>query len=286
MFCSKENHSKKWSALFLALMLAAAVPFAAFAESTAGTDAAVADASASASVPGRFSGFAGGFGRGGASLDESTLTDEQKAVYEKATTLYEQIEDAVLADLVTAAVVTQADVDSYTALREAEKSLADLDQSNWTAAQYKAYYEATALTGDARQTALQNLVQAGQLTQAQADALNAENQENLWNRIAQNEKTNSVIQTAMNTLQQARRTMNETLREAGIASVGNGNGDFGFGKDSGNQNGAGPMGNRNGMDNQMQGGPGRNNPNGNQAGSQNNGQQPGNQTQGTQNSGT
>lgn len=281
MFDSKENHWKKWSALFLALMLAAAVPLAALAEPTTDTAAVTADASAAATVPGKPSGFGGGFGQGGDRLDESTLTDEQKAIYEKATTLYEEIEDAVLADLVTAAVITQADADSYIALREAEKSLEELDQSSWTAAQYKAYYEAIALNGDARKTALQALADAGQLTQAQADALSAENQADLWSKITQNANTNSAIQTAMNTMQQARRTMNETLREAGIASMGNGLG--GFGKDSGNQNGAGPMGDQNGMSNRMQNGRGQNsNPNNSQAGVQ----QPGNQTQDTQGSGT
>jgi hypothetical protein len=84
--------------------------------------------------------------------------------------LYEQVEDSVLADLVTASVVAQSDVIPTSPSARAA-SLAGLDQSAWTADQYKAFYEANAKTGDERTAAMQALADAGQLTQAQADAL-------------------------------------------------------------------------------------------------------------------
>lgn len=223
--------------MVLALALAAMIPFAAFAETTTAATTPTTDTTASATSPAQQRNFGGnGHARGNNySLDTSTLTDEQKTAYDKAVTLYEQIEDAVLLDLVSANVVTQADVDSYTALRTAEKSLSDIDQSVWTAAQYKAYYEAVQKTGDERKTALQALADAGQLTQAQADALSAENQTDLWATISQNSSTNTAIQTALTTLRQAMQTLRSTLREAGISGVANGEQPGGF--DNNAQNG-------------------------------------------------
>lgn len=217
----RKHWSMKWGSMILALALAAMVPFAAFAETATGA-ATTADASAPKQQQ-RFEG--NGRMRGGdfgAMLDVSTLTEEQKAVYDKAVTLYEQVEDAVLADLVTASVVTQADVDTYQANRTAEKALTAIDQSAWTAEQYKAYYEATQKTGDERTAALQALVDAGQLTQAQADAENSDHQSSLWDSILQNATTNTAIQTALGTMRQARQTLGKTLRDAGISGLGMG----------------------------------------------------------------
>ncbi|HNW85398.1 MAG TPA: hypothetical protein PLP25_09095 [Candidatus Limiplasma sp.] len=242
--------NKNLAATALAVLLAAAIPFAAMAETATGTATAAADATSTATsqaMTGNAMGFGRGQGRG--AVDLSSLTDDQKTVYNNAVSLYEQIEDAVLADLVNAGVVTQADVDSYTALRKAEKSLSDMDQSAWTAAQLKAYYEATQKTGDDRKAAMQALADAGQLTQDQADALSAENQTNLWATIQQNSSTNTAIQTALSTMQQAREAMTQTLRSAGI----NGTVDsMGMGGMNGQQPGNGqgqPFGNDNGNGN-------------------------------------
>ncbi len=240
----------------VAVTMAVMIPFAAFAQTT--TEAAVtADTTTQATTPGRnmggMSGNNGSFSMG--TVDTSTLTDEQKTVYEQALTLYEGVEDQVLADLVAASVITQADVDTYTALRAAEKTVTDLDQSAWTAAQYKAYYEANAKTGDERKQAMQVLADAGQLTQEQADALGAQGENDLWNTISANAGTNSAIQQALSTIQQARGTLQETLHNADIYTSGFGGG-MGGGMGGNNQNG-------NGTDqtpgNRPQGGMGQNN---------------------------
>ena len=253
-------HYKKACAMLFALVLAVTVPMAAFAQTATADTAAVPAANMAQAKGGQGQRpEAGGMNRGlggmqNSQIDTSTLTDDQKAVYEKAQTLYEQIEDAVLADLVAANVFTQADVDSYTALRTAEKSLKDLDQSAWTAQQYKAYYEAVAQTGDARKTALQALADAGQLTQAQADAMSAENQADLWSTISENANTNTAIKTALNTLQQARQTYQSTLKTAGITTAA-GTGSFGMG-DSHNMPGQ-PGNQGNTSDGMMQNAPGQ-----------------------------
>jgi hypothetical protein len=253
----------KRGATLVAVTMAVMIPFAAFAQTT--TEAAVTtDATTQATMQGRNMGGNGGMpGNNGAfsmgTVDTSTLTDEQKTVYEQALALYEGVEDQVLADLVAASVITQADVDTYTALRAAEKTVTDLDQSAWTAAQYKAYYEANAKTGDERKQAMQALADAGQMTQEQADALGAQGENDLWNTISANAGTNSAIQQALNTIQQARSTMQETLRNADITTSGFGGGmgdGMGGGMGGNNQNG-------NGTDqtpgNRPQGGMGQNN---------------------------
>ena len=219
-----NKRKMKWGAGLLALVLAVSIPVLAMAEA----------APAAQSMMGR-----GGrcYGLGGYGLNVSSLTDEQKTTYSNAVALYEQVEDKVLADLVAAGAVTQADVDAYNALRANEKSLAELDPSSWSADQYKAFYEANEKTGDERAAAMQALVTAGQLTQAQADALSAENQDNLWAKVSQNAGTNSAIQTALETMRQARRTLMSSLRAAGIQGMGKGGMFGGMGFDRGQSNG-------------------------------------------------
>jgi len=252
MILNNNKQRAKRGAL-LALVLALMIPFSVFAETATATTAS-ATASANTTTAAQTPDFGdNSHMRGGNSfLDTSSLTDEQKATYNKALTLYEQVEDAVLADLVTAKVVSQANVDQYTALRTAEKSVSDIDQSNWTAAQYKAYYEANEKTGDERTAAFKALVDAGQLNQAQADALSADKQTDLWASISQNSSTNSDIQTAMNTMRQARQTLNSTLREAGISSMMQGEQPRGLGN-----NAESGMPRQSGFSNQM---PNQNNP--------------------------
>jgi len=252
------NKRMKWGAALLALVLAVAIPVLAVAEAAtqepaaaSDTTTATADTTTGTTMQGRMFGRGGnGYGMGGYGLNTSSLTDEQKAAYDSALALYEQVEDKVLADLVTGGVVAQADVDTYTAQRTAQKSLNEIDQSSWTADQYKAFYEANAKTDDERKTAMQALADAGQLTQAQADALSAQDGSDLWTTIAQNSSTNSAIQAAITTMQQARQTMNSTLHTAGIEGMGMGKGMFGgfcmdgkgFGQtDNQNQNGMGRM---------------------------------------------
>jgi hypothetical protein len=222
---SKENnHQKrlKRGTALLTLALVAALPFASMAESTTQAPQA-ADGKANVAIAAKLNGR-GGMGRfpGIMNVDTSKLTDEQKATYESALSLYEQVEDAVLKDLVTANVVTQADVDAYAALRTAQKSLSELDQTNWTPDQYKAFYEANTKTGDERKAAMQALADAGQLTQDQANALSAQGGTGLWAKIAQNANTNSAIQTAVGTMRQALAKFVSTLRDAGIQGMGKG----------------------------------------------------------------
>ena len=221
----KKNNMQRMirGAVLLALALIVAIPFAALAEASAAKPAAATYNTAGMAAPGQFLGRGRqGSMPGGYGTDTGSLTDEQKAAYLSALALYETIEDAVLKDLVAASVVTQADVDAYAALRDAQKSLDELDQASWTAQQYKAFYEANAKTGDERMAAMQALADAGQLTKAQADALGAQGQSGLWAKIAQNASTNSAIQTAVSTLMQARQQLNSTLRGAGITGTGRG----------------------------------------------------------------
>ncbi len=221
----ENNHQKmKRGAALLTLVLAAMIPLASMAESaTEATPAA--GSNTNTAVAAKMNGR-GGMGRflGGFDLDASGLTDEQKAAYDSALTLYEQVEDAVLKDLVTANIVTQSDVDEYIALRTAQKSLGELVKTSWTAEQYKAFYEANAKTGGERKAAMQALSDAGQLTQDQADALSAQGETGLWAKIAQNATTNSAIQTAIGTMRQALATLTGTLRDAGIEGMFNGMG--------------------------------------------------------------
>ncbi|MEA4899618.1 MAG: hypothetical protein VB067_08795 [Christensenellaceae bacterium] len=228
------NNGMKRLVVMCALALAVALPIAALAEAanqtTDPSDAAMlaaADDTGAVAYGRKYGrGVADGYGMGycgcGYGLDTGSLTDEQKAAYDSALSLYEQVEDAVLADLITAGIVNQADVDAYMAQRASCKSLAELDQSAWTAEQYKAFYEANAKSGDDRRAAMQDLADAGQLTQAQADALSAQGQSDLWIKIAQNANTNSTIQNAIATLRQARRTLNGSLRDAGMTNMGRG----------------------------------------------------------------
>lgn len=212
----------KRGAAVVAMALAALLPLVSMAESAAQTTAA-SGSNANAAVEAKVSGR-GMFGRfsGTMHVDVSQLTEEQKAAYDSAVALYEQVEDAVLSDLVAANIVTQADVDAYIALRAAQKSLEELDQTNWTAEQYKAYYEANAKTGDERKAAMQALADAGQLTKDQADALSAQGETGLWAKIAQNANTNTAIQAAVSTMRQAMQTLGSTLRDAGIEGMGKG----------------------------------------------------------------
>ena len=224
MFKNQGKGMRRIGKLLLVLTLAAMVPLAALTQ----TAASAADATSSATTPqsgpqASQGGAQGGTGGGGAkrinALDLSTLTEEQRATYDSALSLYRQIEDAVLADLVAAGAVAQTDVDAYVASRDASGSLGELDMTAWTAAQYKAYYEALQKTGDDRTAALDALVAAGQLTQAQANAINGANASDLWKSLAKNARTNSAIKTALGTLQQAEQTLRKTLRDAGIKGL-------------------------------------------------------------------
>ncbi len=224
----------KWGAALVALVLA--VPVFAMAETAAQTPALAAQTATAADSTASTATRAQpmdhgrcGFGLGGYGLNISSLTDKQKAAYLSAVALYEQVEDKVLQDLVTAGVVTQADVDAYATLRANVKSLAELDQSAWTADQYKAFYEANEKTGDKRTAAMQALVTAGQLTQAQADALSARGQDNLWTKISKNAGTSPAIQSAIQTMRQARKTLVSSLSTAGIQGKGGMFGGFGKG---------------------------------------------------------
>lgn len=254
MVNENNNQKMKRVPVLLGLVLAISIPFTSLAETSPQALATTADTTTSATVHVQ-SLSRGSSGRmiGDYNVDTSSLTDEQKTAYESALALYEQVEDAVLSDLMAASIVAQADVDAYTALRAAQKSLSDLDQAAWSAEQYKAFYEANTKTGDKRKAAMQALADAGQLTQAQADALSAQGQSDLWTKVAQNASTNSIIKTAISTMQQARQKFTSSLRDAGITGVGKG-GMFGsFGIDA-NPNGQGF--NKNDNSNRMQGGKG------------------------------
>lgn len=229
MKLGNNNRRKGFGAILLVLALTVAIPFAALAQTTTPENAVATDATSGATgnsntrpalgnTSNQTQGKArqGVPGQGRATVDLSALTDAQKEVYTGAVTLMAQVEDAVLADLVKEGVVAQADVEAYTALRAAKQALAALDQSAWTAEQYKAYYEANAKSGEERKAALSALVEAGQLTQEQVTALTADQQSDLWAKIRENANTNSAIQSAMNTMQQAQQTMNTTLRKAEI----------------------------------------------------------------------
>ncbi len=224
----KRTHGRagrRAGAVFLALALALA------AVGPMMTEAQAADATSSATVP-------KGGGGGSQSAPQSTggskstsqkaaatfdvkvefgaMTEEQKAVYDKALALYRGIEDAVLADLVTAGSATQADVDAYKLMRDAATQLDALDTGAWTAAQFKAYYEALQLKGDERKAALQALVDAGQLPQAVANVLSGDKVADLWRTLRKNSRKDAAVQTALSTMTMARDAFIRTLRDAGI----------------------------------------------------------------------
>ncbi len=218
MLHSKTMSWEKRATVFFALILAAILPVTAFAaDATAGATATVSRAMP---AQGQMGGNRGNQINGMVNVDSTTaLTEEQQAVYNDALALYRGVEVEVLKDLVTAGVIAQQDMDDYVTRCEAQASMDELDTSNWTAAQYKAYYEAVQETGDALTEALQALVDAGQLTQAQADVLASRNSTNLWIKIRQNANTNSSIQTALTTMQQALVTFRSTLQNAGITGM-------------------------------------------------------------------
>lgn len=259
MFTEKMT-IKKLGAALLSLVLLLSIPSLAMAEPAQGAQTQDATSGATTRGNGNNNGNGNGNGRGfsrgdglcdplsGCGLNKASLTEAQKTAYDEAMALYESVEDSVLADLTEAGVVAQADVTAYQDQRAACRSLVELDPSAWDADAYKAYYEAVQLTGDARTAALQALADAGRLTQAQADALNAQGQSDLWSRLAQNTGTNSVIESAMTTLRQARQTLNNTLSAAGIQGTGMGLGmGLGMGKGSNGQgNRVGGKGGRNG----------------------------------------
>ena len=207
---NRKGMGRKTGALLLALTLAAMLPLTALAEAT--TDTAAADATGAATTQ-----AGSGMPQQGMDMQiDQTLTADQQTAYDAALALYRQIEDAVLADLVAAGSVTQTDVDTYTAQREVSGALDELDTTAWTAQQYKAYYEALQKTGEERTAAVQALADAGQLTQAQADALNGNGTNDLWQSLTSNVSTNTAVQTAVETLRQASQTLHKTLRDAGI----------------------------------------------------------------------
>ena len=135
----------------LAVIVAVLLPFSSLAETASVDSNTATDATTQATAPNAQGGNGmennssqGGKGMGNApaqagnapamtnyTVDTSNLTDEQNTIYTQAVTLYEQVEDEVLSDLVTAGVVAQADVDTYTALRAAQKTLTDIDKTAW-----------------------------------------------------------------------------------------------------------------------------------------------------------
>lgn len=217
---NRKGMGRKTGALLLALTLAAMLPLMALAEAATDTAAADATGAATAQTGGGMPQQGGGMrGQGMGMQSSQTLTADQQTAYDAALALYRQVEDAVLADLVATGTVTQADVDAYTAQREASgelDGLDGLDTSTWTALQYKAYYEALQKTGEERTAAVQALADAGQLTQAQAEALTSNGTDGLWQRLTSNAGTNTAVQTAVETLHQASQTLRKTLRDAGI----------------------------------------------------------------------
>lgn len=210
------------------LLLAVMIPLAAMAEQPETEEAAMESEMTTESAAQPEAGRAvigkGGM-KGTTALNTSELTDEQKAAYEDALKLYEDVEDEVLKDLIEAGALTQEDVDAYQKQRDEKSTDSSVDMSNWTAEQYKAYYEARSLSGDERQQAIDKLVESGQLTQAQADALfmgNTSESADIHSKIMQSDASISAINKAFSTLKQAQSTFIKTLSENGIMTRGGG----------------------------------------------------------------
>lgn len=225
-------------ALVLILMMAVA-PMASAESTQAGTLDAVTETQSTSTV----------LGKGGKGMERGmtaqTLTDEQKAALADAQAAYDQAEDEALSGLVMAGVLTQINVDNYIAQRTAQRSISDLDQSQWTVAQAQSLNEALKKTGDERTGALTQFVTDGLLTQQQADALaNAEAPQNVWSQVnasALTDDQKSAVQLAQAQLNQARATYQLALTTAGIQGGGAMN--RGFGIESRGFNG--PQGNSN-----------------------------------------
>ncbi len=180
------------------------------------TTVALADVTTSATVKGETLSLGCGFG-----VDESAMTAEQQTTRVDAVSQYYAAEDDVLAGLAEAGTAAQADVDAYKLGRDARWLLTQMDKAGWTDEQTKAYAEAAALSGDARDTAADALVTSGQLTSEQGAALKVSGT-NTSRSI--NLSDTSAVETATNDLEALRQTLKQTLTDAGITVVETGSG--------------------------------------------------------------
>ncbi len=99
------------------------------------------------------------------------LTEEQRAALEQAQTAQEEAYKAFLAELVTAGIVTQAELDAYNRIAAQRKIAGDIDTMQWTLEKNMTLREALAKSGKEKQDALAAFVTEELLTQEQADAL-------------------------------------------------------------------------------------------------------------------
>ncbi len=201
--------TRKLAALGLASALVLSMSAAALAEATT-TDATTAATATAA----------------------ATLTNEEKQqARQAARSTYDAAVDEVLTEMVTAGALTQEAVDSYHALRDAERLVEQIDTSSWTLDQVTAFRQAISGSG-VNETTLAGLISQGALTQADADAIKKAYDSDRVTLTALINKvdTSKATQAMITQLQDARKAYAQALADAGIVSgIGNARGGVGTG---------------------------------------------------------
>lgn len=162
----------------------------------------------------------------------STLTDEEKtAARTAARTTYDAAVDAALAEIVAAGGLAQEAVDSYHALRDAERLVEKIDTSAWTAEQLAAFKKA--VTRDkADESALADLVSQGMLTEADVAALKlAYGTHVTLSDLMHQVDTTKADPTLVTAITDARAAFGQALQDAGLMGV-QGKGDAKAGQDN------------------------------------------------------
>lgn len=236
---SKHIGIRRIATLGGALALAVALPLGALAEVAEPTTPTAQAASQAASNMGiganprmpqaptlaARSGF--GIRDFGIGTGTGNLTEAQKAAYQDALNAYVAAEDEQLANLVGAGVLTQDEADACKAQRANRQLLGEIDMSNWSSDQMTALKEAFAKPDEERAQALAALATVGQLTQAQADALNAlaDGQASVWQQISG--QTDDATLDALDAMQHAQLSYMQALERAGIGGDRGGKGGIG-----------------------------------------------------------
>lgn len=176
---------------------------------------------------------------GGTVLAEDAASDTAPAETEAAArTTYDAAVDAALAEIVAAGGLTQDAVDSYHALRDAERLLEKIDTSSWTAEQLAAYKKAVS-GGSVDETALAELASQGILTEADVAALKlAYGTRVTINDLIDQVDTAKADPALVTAITDARAAYGQALQDAGLFNGGRGNGNIKEGRENGQTEGS------------------------------------------------
>lgn len=163
--------------------------------------------------------------KGMGNTSASTLTDEEKAqAMATARSTYDAAVDAALVDILAVGGLSQEAVDSYHALRDAERLLEKVDTSNWTQDQIAAYQQGVS-GNSVNETALAGLVSQGVLTEAEVAAIKLKYGDHvtITDLLSQVDTTKATPEM-VEAMTQAREAYMQAMTDAG-AGMGRGNGD-------------------------------------------------------------